>query len=445
MSLSLEDFIGKTQKIGLRADEFIECREKLQFAVRNGATARHKARMDDTTLLQAAKHIALSPAERVQMKERLLEAMGVNRVSWWSFSFKSFTTVTAAFLIVAIAGTGISYAAEQSVPGDLLYPVKVEVNERVVASFIRDPEEQVRWLARRAERRLEEAERLVENSALTDDREVQIAAAFAAHAKEIDDRVTTLLTAKKPVEAAQISMDFSASLGAHSSLLQRIGARNDRSLEKLMEKLRDARVQSEEKTIVAAMSSDQPTVSFKLAEAAVKHLDKEIAEADEAEHVAARRELKQAQKDLASAAQTARNDEALKVRLSRNAMRRAKEAKILLSAPVRKSVDKDVSNDDEDDGGRSDIDDLSITASAKLKMSRDRLNKINADFQGKTSVPETQAVPMEAHVMGSEQLIDIATQQLESGNIPDALSASDDALKHAEEAAKNAEDLLKGL
>ncbi len=442
MSLSLEDFIGKTQKIGLRADEFIECREKLQFAVRKGVNVRHKVRMDDTTLLQAAQNISLSPSERVQMKERLLEAMGANRITWWSFSFKSFTTVTAALLIVTLTGTGISYAAEQALPGDLLYPVKVEVNERMVAGLIRDPEEQVRWLARRAERRLEEAEKLAEDAKLTEETEARIAAAFEAHAKEIDDRVTTLLTAKKPVEAAQLSMDFSASLGAHSSLIQRIGARNDRSLAKLMKKVRDARVQSEEKTIVAAMSSDQPTVSFKLAEAAVKHADKEISKTDAAANVAAKRELKQAQDDLASAAQTARNDEELKVRLSRNAMRRAKEAKIMLSAPARKST---TNNEDEDDGGKADIDALSITASAKLKMSRDRLNKINADFQGKTSVPETQAVPMEAHVMGSEQLIDIATQQLESGNIPDALSASDDALKHADEAVRNAENLLKGL
>lgn len=440
MSLSFDDFIGKTQSIGLRADEFIECREKLQFAVRKGVNVRHKVRMDDTTLLQAAQNISLSPSERVQMKERLLEAMGANRITWWSFSFKSFTTVTAALLIVTLTGTGISYAAEQALPGDLLYPVKVEVNERVVAGLIRDPEEQVRWLARRAERRLEEAEKLAEDAKLTEETEARIAAAFEAHAKEIDDRVTTLLTAKKPVEAAQLSMDFSASLGAHSSLIQRIGARNDRSLAKLMKKLRDARVQSEEKTIVAAMSSDQPTVSFKLAEAAVKHADKEIAKTDAAANVAAKRELKQAQDDLASAAQTARNDEELKVRLSRNAMRRAKEAKIMLSSPARKST----TNENEDDGGKADIDALSITASAKLKMSRDRLNKINADLR-KASVPETQAVPMEAHVMGSEQLIDIATQQLESGNIPDALSASDDALKHADEAVKNAENLLKGL
>ena len=64
-------------------------------------------------------------------------------------------------LILGTAGVGgVSLAAEGALPGDLLYPVKVGVNEEVRAAVSFSAEAKTEWDARRLERRLEEAEKL---------------------------------------------------------------------------------------------------------------------------------------------------------------------------------------------------------------------------------------------------------------------------------------------
>jgi len=74
-------------------------------------------------------------------------------------------SIIAAILL--LTGGGTSLAAESSVPGDILYPIKTEVNERVIEVFKRNEEKRADWSARQAERRLEEANHLLEDGRLT--------------------------------------------------------------------------------------------------------------------------------------------------------------------------------------------------------------------------------------------------------------------------------------
>lgn len=74
------------------------------------------------------------------------------------FTYQSMSTV--AFLLVLVLGTGTSYAAEFSLPGDLLYPIKVTLNEEVRAALTTDQKERALWEVERAERRITEAAQL---------------------------------------------------------------------------------------------------------------------------------------------------------------------------------------------------------------------------------------------------------------------------------------------
>ncbi len=60
------------------------------------------------------------------------------------------------------SGGVLTYAAEGALPGDVLYPVKLSVNESVIELLQRTPQKKAQWAARRQERRLTEARRLVE-------------------------------------------------------------------------------------------------------------------------------------------------------------------------------------------------------------------------------------------------------------------------------------------
>ncbi len=72
--------------------------------------------------------------------------------------------VMGASLVAIIALSGVSYAAEGSLPGDSLYTVKVKINEEARLLFAFSDEASAKWEIRRAERRLDEAITLARNS-----------------------------------------------------------------------------------------------------------------------------------------------------------------------------------------------------------------------------------------------------------------------------------------
>lgn len=59
-----------------------------------------------------------------------------------------------------LAGGSVSFAAEGTVPGDMLYPIKVRVNEPMRGVFAVTPQTKALWEVRLVERRLEEIEKI---------------------------------------------------------------------------------------------------------------------------------------------------------------------------------------------------------------------------------------------------------------------------------------------
>ncbi len=120
-----------------------------------------------STLESAARAFTLDPSEKLHARTELREAMhGVSVASDFRFlehfSVNRFIAMVSASLALVGAGGGVlAYAAESALPGDLLYPVKVSVNEPVVTLLQHTPQEKARWAARKLERRLDEARVLV--------------------------------------------------------------------------------------------------------------------------------------------------------------------------------------------------------------------------------------------------------------------------------------------
>jgi len=117
--------------------------------------------------------------------------------------------MTAAIIaIMLIAGGGTSYAAESSVPGDFLYPVKIEVNENVKSAFAVSNEAEASLQARLAEERLEEAEELAARGELTAETSANIITRLQAHYQEAEERS----------EASEAKGDFESSATVRASL-----------------------------------------------------------------------------------------------------------------------------------------------------------------------------------------------------------------------------------
>ncbi len=129
--------------------------------------------------------------------------------------------------LVAALGGGTSIVAENAVPGDALYPVKVDINETVRGGLTLSAEGKAEWSVRKAERRLEEAEKLASEGKLDADAEASVKAGFEARADEAIAAIAAVGEKKGAEAAANLNAAFKSSLEAHERVLVNANADAD--------------------------------------------------------------------------------------------------------------------------------------------------------------------------------------------------------------------------
>ncbi len=128
-------------------------------------------------------------------------------------------------LVVALGG-GVSMAAQSSLPGGALYPVKVNINEEVRAAFALSAKARAQSDARRAEERLQEAEELSVEEDVDAETRADIEANFQLFADRTEARIDAL-TDTDARAAADIASNFEMALSSHGKVLARLAADAD--------------------------------------------------------------------------------------------------------------------------------------------------------------------------------------------------------------------------
>lgn len=188
--------------------------------------------MKQNLLQQEAAHMRLTSDEKANIKGRL-DAFVYRNPSVRIKPDIRYTVITiisqliqkpmaVTLIIVLFLGGGSAWAAESSLPGDALYPVKIEVNERVRGWVAISEEADAQWQARATERRLEEVERLVIENRLDTNTRGEIEANFEAHAKRVHERLGQLEANGNIDAAVDVSSKFETSLRAHTAILERL-------------------------------------------------------------------------------------------------------------------------------------------------------------------------------------------------------------------------------
>jgi len=186
-----------------------------------------------------AREISLDKTEKAYLKSELKAQMrawevrtaGPARRQFWSrlVPFKINQIILkpmTIFIAILIALTGgASAAAEQALPGDALYNVKVNVNEEVRGWVTLSDEAKANWEAVLAIRRVEEAEKLAvkADSSLDAEARADLEARFQAHADRVEARIARLAEVDAEA-AADIAANFAASLKAHDRIISDISA-----------------------------------------------------------------------------------------------------------------------------------------------------------------------------------------------------------------------------
>ncbi|MBI4426911.1 MAG: hypothetical protein HY569_00275 [Candidatus Magasanikbacteria bacterium] len=228
------------------------------------------------------KQFRLTAEEKNKSRDFLLARMGLDSVripslirhSFWKVPlFPAFLTnkhmiaTLIAAIVLAFSG-GAAAAAESSLPGDILYPVKVKINEEVKSAFSLSAEAKAAWDARRAERRLEEAEKLAVADKLTAPTSEQLAERFHKYAEKMEARLERLEESGKlsPAQVDDLKTNFEASLKAHAEVIAQMQERERARLLAVRDALRDQasstirlRLEREEKLVSAGDESTTST------------------------------------------------------------------------------------------------------------------------------------------------------------------------------------------
>ncbi|MDB5225246.1 MAG: hypothetical protein JWL87_198 [Candidatus Adlerbacteria bacterium] len=177
---------------------------------------------------EAAK-LAMTPAEKSAMKARIFGApspqAAPKQSPYFIFSFQfvqARVLAPAMVLLVVFVGASTAGAAQGSLPGDFLYPIKVSINETVEIALATTPVAKAEVSAKLAERRVEEAETLAAQGELTAETGHALAANFEVHAENAKT-LAAEVEAEDPAAATELRTNLESSLSAHSAILATLG------------------------------------------------------------------------------------------------------------------------------------------------------------------------------------------------------------------------------
>ena len=160
-------------------------------------------------ILQA--HIEMSPV-RVGLWERLKYQRSQNK-------FKLMPLILA--ILLTFSG-GTALAANSALPGDLLYPVKVGMNEKIRGVLAFTSEAEAGYQGDLAARRIEEIEQLIAEGKLEVALKEKIEESFEKHSEKTLNLIEELEAKGNFEAAAAVGARFEASLKAHDELIARI-------------------------------------------------------------------------------------------------------------------------------------------------------------------------------------------------------------------------------
>ncbi|HTY39778.1 MAG TPA: DUF5667 domain-containing protein [Candidatus Paceibacterota bacterium] len=142
------------------------------------------------------QEVRLTPRSKAAMRARLLSHIAAGQpaaLPWWGILLRPAPLLVGSFAILVFVGGTLSAAAEQTVPGDPLYPVKVKFNESIRSALAITPQAKADWAVQRAARRLDEANVLAErDGAVASTTKHELAQDFSAQAADANAAIKAI-------------------------------------------------------------------------------------------------------------------------------------------------------------------------------------------------------------------------------------------------------------
>lgn len=159
------------------------------------------------------------PAEMVSVATKKTRVQEIISEPFFAFNFNKVYTQSFAGVFAVMFIMAVPLVAERTLPGDVLYPVKVQFNEEVRATLAFSPYAKVEWETQRLERRISEARLLASEGRLTPEAEIAVAEAVKNHTDAAQREIATLRETDSDA-AAIASIAFASALAVQSEVLE---------------------------------------------------------------------------------------------------------------------------------------------------------------------------------------------------------------------------------
>jgi hypothetical protein len=320
-------------------------------------------------LIQSAKHIKLSQEKKDFIRARVENFMDYNPITRTTSSpfsvpkisvFNFSKAISFALIILVASGGTISYASENTLPGDTLYTVKVNVKEPLEQKLAITPEAKLGVKTKQVEKRLTEAQTLLEKNDTSPEKHKEVEVRVTKQVEEISETIT-LLQEKGDVETILATTSkLQPVLKAHQEALQEVAhsedtkialSKNSSEPEKEIETnsfaLTENEIETDENILAIGTTSTTTTVSediskSSLADTLLKTVEKTLLQVEEQETKAlesvSELEVNETTKDLITSVTDKKVEEATKeIDQIKNEITEAQNA---LISPTENKVDQ---------------------------------------------------------------------------------------------------------
>lgn len=170
----------------------------------------------------------------------------------------------ALLVIIGVGFVGTSLAAARSLPGDLLYPVMVYVNEPIGAVFL-SGDERVQYEIERAQKRVDEVTKLAVENRLSPAVREQVVAALDVHVSRVKEEVNVLAQEGEFKSAIEFTNSLEEVLSADqaASIVSEVGDVNttDETLELELAAIDEVIRGPREASVLAREDAEQKFIS----------------------------------------------------------------------------------------------------------------------------------------------------------------------------------------
>ncbi|HEY0220775.1 MAG TPA: DUF5667 domain-containing protein [Candidatus Paceibacterota bacterium] len=151
------------------------------------------------------------------------------------FFFVRLTPVLSVFILFVLAGASSLSLSERSLPGDLLYPVKINFFEPLKYSLAKTAVLKAGVELQSLDNRLREAEVLISRGKFSSDLQVDLGRKLKSHSDSFKSVLSTALESEDS-GVVEIEADFEAKINAHKKILDNfnlVSSQKDRQQDEL--------------------------------------------------------------------------------------------------------------------------------------------------------------------------------------------------------------------